>query len=134
MRMVSRMGAALDSALTDGDTGNYCFSDVEPRDYVLVEQQPLNYDSFDDFDRTTGALDPDGNDSLELADDDIPVTLIPGEEDYDNDFVEVAQPGTILGTVINDVGIGMPNVTITLYHDANQDMDPEGADIGTCNN
>ena len=54
-------GAAIDSTLSDGDSGNYCFSDVVPGVYVVVEEQPANYNSVDDFDRTTGPLDPDGN-------------------------------------------------------------------------
>ena len=37
------------------------------------------------------------------ADDDIPVTLEPGEDDEDNNFVEDPNVGTISGLVVNDL-------------------------------
>ena len=78
-------GAPIDSVLTDGDSGDYCFLDIEPRDYVVVESQPLNYFDVTDYDHSTGPFDPDGVDTtLVLADNDVPVTLAPGEEDNDN--------------------------------------------------
>ena len=61
-------GPLVASTLTDGDTGNYCFEDVTPGDYVIVQIQPVNYASVQDFDLTTGAFDPDGNDSLQTPD------------------------------------------------------------------
>ena len=35
---------------------------LSPRDYVVVEVQPASYDDVDDYDRTTGSGDPDGDD------------------------------------------------------------------------
>jgi len=111
----------LAQTLTSADGGNYCFSDVPEGDYVIVEVQPPNYSSIDDFDRSTGPFDPDGNDSLELADNDIPVTLLPAEEDMNNDFVENLLVGAISGYVFDDLMIPMGGVTIVLYDDANAD-------------
>ena len=110
-------GIALRTTITDGDSGNYCFEDIEPGNYVVVETQPANFDDVDDFDRTTGAFDPDGNDSLELADNDIPVTLAPGENDMDNDFVEDPHIGNITGFVFDDLYSPMSPITIYLYAD-----------------
>ena len=76
-------------------------------------------------------LDPDGNDSLELADNDIPVVLEPGEEDEDNNFIEDPLQGSISGSVYNDLGLAMFNVTVTLYNDTDGDGNEDGAPIST---
>lgn len=68
-------------------TGNYCFPDIKPCDYVVVEIQPATYENLMDYDITP---DPDGNDSIQGPDNEIPVTLQQGELDHDNNFVEIA--------------------------------------------
>ena len=121
----------LDSVLSDGDSGDFCFEDIQPASYVLVEQQPANYSSVQDFDETTGVLDPDGNDSLQMADDDIPVVLAPGEDDGGNNFVEDPFDGTISGYISDDLGNPMSNITVALYFDSDFDGEPNGAPIQT---
>ncbi|MDX1408970.1 MAG: carboxypeptidase-like regulatory domain-containing protein, partial [Saprospiraceae bacterium] len=124
---IADAGGYVDTRQTDGDSGNFCFEDVEPRDYVLVEIQPLNYDDVSDYDHTTGAFDPDGVDtSLVLADNDIPVTVAPFEDDFENIFIEDPNLGSISGYVLNDIDTAMAGVTITLYADANGDQIPDG--------
>ena len=116
--------------MTDGDSGNYCFAPVEPGDYVVVEVQPLNYLDVEDYDFSTGAFDPDGVDTaVVLADNDIPVTLEPGEEDDDNDFVEDPAVGEISGYVLNDLGGAMSGVDVALFPDFNEDGVQDGSAI-----
>ena len=117
-------GAPIATALSDGDTGNYCFEDIEPRDYVVVEVQPVNYDDVDDYDRSITAGDPDGDDSQELADNNIPVTLSPGEADENNDFIDDPFPGTINGRVTNQFNVGLGFTLIELFADTNSDGRP----------
>ena len=120
-------GPVLSTVQSDSASGNYCFNELLPDDYVIVEEQPANYDDAFDFDQTVGAMDPDGDDSGESADNDIPVTLAPGESDSGNDFVEDPHKGLILGEVQNDAGEGIQGVTIKLYVDADFDKVPDGA-------
>ena len=44
---------------TDGDTGDYCFEDITPGEYIVVETQPINFYSISDYDHTTTAPDTD---------------------------------------------------------------------------
>ena len=124
-------GMLVATTMSDGDSGNFCFEDLEPRHYVIVEQQPTNYNSLYDFDQSTGAFDPDGNDSLELADNDIPVLLAPAESDMDNDFVEDPFTGAISGRVYDENGIGMVGIDIELYMDSDSNGVADGAPIAT---
>ena len=79
--------------------GNYIFMNVLPGDYIVMEVQPAGFDNVSDDDTT-----PDqGGDApnTDTRDDMIPVTVAPGENDNDNDFVEVETivTGSIAGTV-----------------------------------
>jgi hypothetical protein len=51
------------------------FEDVTPNEYVVLEIQPLNYNSISDYDHTTGASDPDGVAHAGDPDNEIQVTL-----------------------------------------------------------
>ena len=124
-------GEALDSTLSDGDAGTYCFNDVTPGSYVVVELQPDFHNSVSDYDHSTGAGDTDGDDFLDGPDDQIPVVITPGEEDEDNDFIEDPIPGEIHGVVTDDLGAPLDSVRIFLYYDLNQDWVPEGSPIDT---
>ena len=62
------------SVLTDGDTGGYCFEDVTPGTYVIFEVQLPSYGDLSDVDATP---DPDGNDAVDGADNNIPVVPEP---------------------------------------------------------
>src|SRR5690606_16881601 len=125
-------GMLLMTTTTDGETGMYCFEDVEQGTYVVVELHPSNYESVSDYDESTGASDPDGNDSALGANDRVPVVLAPAEADLDNDFVEDPNPGNITGEVREDTGAPIAGVTIGLYNDANGDNVPDsGTPVAT---
>jgi hypothetical protein len=117
------------TTFTDGDTGNYCFEDVTPAEYVVFEVQPNYYNSVSDYDHTTTAPDTDGGPSLNDPDNEIPVTLVPFEQDNDNDFIEDPFVGSITGHVTNESGGPIAGVTITLYNDSNHDGNEDGAPI-----
>jgi hypothetical protein len=119
------------SVYSDGVTGDYCFEDVTPGEYIVHEVQPVNYTSVSDYDHTTGAGDPDGAPSANDPDDEIAVTLVPIENDGDNDFVEHGLPGSITGYVNDDGGNPLGFVTIKLYNDTNADGNPDGVAIAT---
>ncbi|MDX1406748.1 MAG: SpaA isopeptide-forming pilin-related protein, partial [Saprospiraceae bacterium] len=121
-------GSPLDSTQSDGDSGNFCFSDLEAGNYVLVEVQPVNYDDVSDIDLTIDANDPDGDDGA-VPDNDIPVTVDWGEEDTNNDFIEDPHPGTIQGYVLDEVSAPIDGVTIKLYADDDGDGEANGAPL-----
>ncbi|MDX1407651.1 MAG: hypothetical protein R3330_05940, partial [Saprospiraceae bacterium] len=118
-------GAPIATTISDSDSGNFCFEDITPGDYVLVETHPLNYDSVSDIDTSITALDLDGDDGA-VPDDDIPVTLSPGETDADNNFVEDPHVGSISGMVMNDLSAPMENIMVELYGDSDGDGNPDG--------
>ena len=79
-------GPVLDSTTTS-KTGEYVFNGLSPGDFVVVEIQPENFLTVLDGDSTVP------NDDLEngsLTDDSIPVSVVAGETDNGNDFVEFA--------------------------------------------
>ncbi len=88
--------------LSNSATGNYCFPDIKPCQYILKETQPAYYSSLFDYDFTP---DPDGNDSLQGPDNEIPVTLGQGESDLDNKFIDKFEC-TLLVVNTNDSGPG----------------------------
>jgi hypothetical protein len=120
-------GPAISTTTTDG-SGFYVFTGVEPRFYVVVETTPQNYNSISDYDHTTTPPDTDGNDSGQGPDNNIPVRLLPGETDADNDFID-GRPGMICGEVIEDTNIPIGNVEIRLYRDVNNNDSLDVADI-----
>jgi hypothetical protein len=74
--------------LTDG-TGSYCFDLVTPGMYIINEVQPPIYGDESDVDDTP---DPDGDDSADGPDNNIPVEVVPDEDDMDNNFVDIVCP------------------------------------------
>ena len=109
-------GNALRSTSTDV-AGFYEFVGVPPGDYIIMETDPSGYQDISDEDISIDAVDTDGADGT--VDDMIPVTIIPSEDDTDNNFVE-EQLASISGTVLADTDnddIGndpIANVTIQL--------------------
>jgi hypothetical protein len=83
---------------TSGPSGSYCFTNIRPCNYVVVEIQPATYGSLSDYDTSP---DPDGDDSSDGPDNQIPVTLSQGENDINNDFVDIICP-TIIPTLPYD--------------------------------
>lgn len=72
---------------TTAGTGAYCFTNIRPCNYSISETQPASYGNVSDFDATA---DPDGNDSADGPDNQIPVTLAQIENDADNNFIDIA--------------------------------------------
>jgi hypothetical protein len=112
--------------------GEYLFADVDAGDYLIVETQPAAYGSVMDGDTTLPEDDTANTDSM---DDSIPVSVIAGETDDRNDFVERApvKPNTVaVGDYIwidaNENGqqdaseTGLAGATVTL-------MDKEGKPV-----
>jgi len=115
--------------LSDGDSGNYCFEDVTPGEYIVVEIQPANYNSVSDYDHTTGPTDPDGTPGPNDPDDEIAVTLVPNESDTQNDFIEDPFLGSISGFVKNEIDAPIVGITLSLFNDTNMDGNPDGTAI-----
>ena len=74
---------------SDPGTGQFCFLQVRPCNYILVETQPSGYGESSDYDITP---DPDGNDSADGPDNEIPVVLSGAENDNDNNFIDIICP------------------------------------------
>lgn len=108
-------GVEIDSTVTDLG-GIYIFTDQPPGDYVVVQSQPVGYLSVTDGDTTTSGDDVA---NASTPDNRIPVSVIGGETDDGNAFIE-EQPGSISGFVLADTNnnntgdIGIQNVTLTL--------------------
>lgn len=78
--------------ISDSVTGTYCFDSIPPCAYVILEMQPQDYGDLFDYDFTP---DPDGKDSLDGPDNEIPVMLMPCEVDSNNDFVDIVCPSLL---------------------------------------
>ena len=82
---------------TTDEEGNFTFEGVEPGDYTVVAEDPADSQSVSDDDTTPeDATDGDG-----VVDNTIAVTVEPGEDDENNDFVD-EELGTISGNVSED--------------------------------
>src|SRR5690606_36241496 len=112
-------GTPVATYVTDA-LGEFAFLNMEPGGYVLVQTHPAGYESLSDVDGTT---DSDGHDGA-TPNEKIPVVLAPGETDADNDFVEYAYPGLICGTVTDNMGNPLANITLQLWTDPNGDGNP----------
>ena len=123
--------------VTTGPDGTYLFEDVAPGDYNIVETDPSGYVSDSSSDNTTdGALD--GETGAGTDENTIPVSIIGGEDDTGNDFVDELLTGSISGTVLEDTnndGVGdapIPGVTIALLDNlGNPVLDDMGNPITT---
>ncbi|GHC41381.1 hypothetical protein GCM10007100_02650 [Roseibacillus persicicus] len=119
-------GVQLVTATTASD-GSYSFPNVLFGDYGVQETQPTGFDSVSDGDTTTPGDDAANTDTL---DDFIPVSVLPGETDDGNDFVEEA-PGSISGTVLADTDnddagdTAIEGVVLTLKDAAGNDIDSD---------
>ena len=75
------------TTLTD-EFGNYSFTGVRPGDYCVTQDQPTNYNSVSDIDGANN----------NVIGDETPITVLPGQTNSGNDFVEI-ELGTISGFV-----------------------------------
>ena len=80
------------------DSNGYCFDSLYPCEYVLKEIQPAGYGDSLDYDLSP---DPDGDDSLQGPDNEIPVELAPLEIDSNNQFTDILCP-LLLPVLQND--------------------------------
>jgi hypothetical protein len=77
---------------TSGVNGTYCFNNIRPCNYVIVEVQPATYGNLSDFDSSP---DPDGDDTSDGSDNQVPVALSQGENDVDNNFIDIICPTVV---------------------------------------
>lgn len=75
---------------TNVGDGTYCFIGVAPCPYIVVEDQPVGYGSMSDLDISP---DPDGDDSVDGPDNEIPVMVAACELDSGNLFTDIICPG-----------------------------------------
>ena len=94
--LLDENGVPVDTVMTDMD-GNFVFEGVEPGDYTVVTEDPTDSQSVSDEDTTP----EDANDGDPTVDNTIEVTLDPGEDDENNDFVDELL-GNIRGNVSED--------------------------------
>lgn len=118
---------AVKNVFTNSD-GFYSMATITPGHYVIVETQPVGWVSIDDFDDSD---DADAVPNISNLDNKIPATILPGELDSMNNFIEGPQPAMITGYVfidndndqVPDAGEGLTNVLVSLYED--EDLDGE---------
>ena len=124
-------GPAVATTTTDTD-GNYVFSDLTSGNYVVIETQPAG---LNDVSEDEGGIDNDQGDNGVVNS--IAAKVDAGENDANNDFVEVAPLGSLSGNVSQDTNndnmgdVNLPNVTLELFADTDGDGQPDGPAVAT---
>lgn len=118
-------GIAVATNVTDA-TGNYVFTDVIPRCYVVVETDPVGLQS---------TADRDGGNANQIS-----IALISNSDTNGNDFLDT-RIASISGWVLedqdgdadlNDPDPGINGATLVLYSDPNNDGNPsDGTALAT---
>jgi len=90
------------ATLLTSASGSFTFQNIPVGNYVLVESQPEDYNSASDFDPSN---DGDEVPNTNMQNDTIPITIINGETDADNYFIDVEICSRIV-TNTNDAGPG----------------------------
>ena len=109
--------------------GTYAFTNLPPGSYTVKQDQPAGVITVSDGDSTTPGDDTPPNNNTQ--DNSIPVTIVAGETDDGNDFVEVVpmSVGNFVFCDDNDNGLfdgsetGINGVALELFYDANNDGD-----------
>jgi hypothetical protein len=92
-------GGFVQSVITDA-VGFFMIEGIPPGHYVILEHQPAEYNSVKDFDSTNDAdMVPNTN----MVNDTIPVSLINGEIDANNYFIETSICSRLVTTTMDDV-------------------------------
>ena len=110
--------------------GSYTFTNLAPGSYTVKQDQPDGYLNVSDGDSTVD--DDDLPENEDTTDDSIPVTVVDGETDDGNDFVEVLSMsiGDFVFCDDNNNGIyepiangetGIDGVEVKLFHDVLDD-------------
>ncbi len=102
---------------TTDNNGNYSFSDIAPGDYTVEQTDPNGYVSVSDGDSVDddgGAGGSDDDTNSNSNDNILAISLIPGESDTGNNFVD-EQTGTISGAVTDNSSNPLVGVTIELF-------------------
>ena len=128
-------GVQVGSPVTTNASGAYSFTGLAPGSYVVVQTQPAGYLTVTDGDTTTPADDL-ANPST--TDNRIPVTVIAGETDTGNDFVEeliTYALGNLVfvdanGNGVADSGEGVNGVTLVLKDSLGDDIDSDSGTPG----
>jgi uncharacterized repeat protein (TIGR01451 family) len=111
--------------------GAYEFPNLPPGDYIVQQSQPAGFVTVSDGDSTLGGDDAS---NTSLFDNQIPVSIVEGENDTGNDFVERAAgatTGSLSGTVLldannDDIGdSGISGVVLTLKDESGADIDSD---------
>ena len=129
-------GQVVGTVQTD-ENGYYEFTDLAPGNYTLNEVTEPGADWIDvtDFDMSVDANDPDGDDGF-APNDMIPVTLLSGEDDEDNDFIEeqLVSIGDYVWLDTNADGLqdeedtGIEGVEVKLLDEDGNELDSEMTD------
>jgi len=114
--------ATVDPTAMTGADGTYEFTDVPVGTYTVVEDQPANYGSVSDEDATPE--DPDVMDNDGIVNDEIPVKVLPGEDDLDNNFIESPDAGSVSGIVVDQDNAPIEGVVLTLEDGDAATVDP----------
>jgi SdrD B-like domain len=97
------------------DDGIYVFSNIPPRDYIVVESNPPDFPvDISDYDISQDG-DNDKYDNDTTVDNQIRVTIIPGGEVDDGNMFVDSNKGSISGNVTTDTGIPILGVDISLH-------------------
>ena len=110
--LLNDSGSVINVATTTED-GTYLFEDLPAGDYTVRETNPVLYPlNVDDYD-----FDPDGDvaDSDRTVDNEIAVTLTPGELDADNDFVDSKLEDPPTPSTSTEPPTGSPTASPTLF-------------------
>lgn len=83
---------------TADGSGNYAFNNLPPGDYIVVESDPTGYYPVKDETTIDGADRPNTN----TNNNEVPVSVVGGETDAGNNFVDEQGVSTISGTVWED--------------------------------
>ena len=118
----------VDTAQTDG-TGNYQFTEISPGDYQIRQVNLDNYGDVSEFDSDTSSnLDEDAETANASNDNLLDVSLVAGETDIGNDFVD-EEFATVTGNVSEDLDNnesgdrGLEGVTLQLLDSNNNVVD-----------
>lgn len=112
-------------------SGAFAMASLAPGSYVIVVTNPANFTIVSGIDTSD---DSDIVSNIPTTDLILPVTLTPGEIDFDNTFTFTTNPGTVSGYVFVDAdldespdsGEGIAGVTVEIFEDTNQDGVSDG--------